>query len=580
MRRKLTYRLRNPILIILPIVLVLGFAWRSYTLAARDLSLPTAANLLVGIAAGDPHILPPGWDVSASGGNEYGLARSKGYVTSSAATLHVSDYHGGDIALATPKVSLKPSTRYLFKSYYSSDISFGLLAHYYYNDGSDKLVMLNEYPAMKGTWSTVSDAIDTAKNIVAVSYVYRLTSPGSLTIDGAYLEPSGTVYVHALPEAKNIIPNPGLSADEFMQPSAWGPYHAGDNTASFSYDNDADGPYLTAQVTDYKNGEAKWEHDPLPVQPHRYYTFQAEYKSDVPVDVVAEYTLQGGQRQFVPLATALPASQWTSQAFQIEVPDKALYLAAEMVLHRNGTLATRGYSLTDMTRPGAPTWKRPLVSITFDDGWQSSYADALPLLRQHGYQATFYINPSSIETPNFMTAAELADLRTQGSEIAAHGYEHDDMTAISTSKLDYDLHQGRDYLHQAGFPTQDFATPYGRSDAEVAWYARKYFATVRGTEDGVNTRQNFDQYDLQVLYMENSTPLSALQAALTVAKQSNGWLILVYHRVGPTHTTVQSLKVESATISTDSVGQQWDAVAKSGITVEPVHKAFSEVSQQ
>ena len=90
-----------------------------------------------------------------------------------------------------------------------------------------------------------------------------------------------------------------------------------------------------------------------------------------------------------------------------------------LVSHGDGTTGIRGYSLTDVTKPGPLRWDRPMVSITFDDGWQSVYDRALPLLDKHNFRSTQYVNASSIETPNFMTASEVKQMHEAGHEIAA-----------------------------------------------------------------------------------------------------------------------------------------------------------------
>jgi hypothetical protein len=42
------------------------------------------------------------------------------------------------------------------------------------------------------------------------------------------------------------------------------------------------------------------------VRPDQYLAFTASYRSDLPVDVVAEFELAGGGRRFVNLATVRP----------------------------------------------------------------------------------------------------------------------------------------------------------------------------------------------------------------------------------------------------------------------------------
>jgi peptidoglycan/xylan/chitin deacetylase (PgdA/CDA1 family) len=249
-------------------------------------------------------------------------------------------------------------------------------------------------------------------------------------------------------------------------------------------------------------------------------------------------------------------------------------------LEHDGTVASRDYSLVNITKPGAREWRQPLVSLTFDDGWQATYNTALPALERHDYTATFYVNPATIETSGFMTAGELDNLEDSGNEIGANGYNHDDLTTLNTNTLAYQLREGRDYLRTAGFPVTDLATPFGRSDAEVSWYARQYYTTVRGTNQGVNTRQNLDPYNLKVLYVTPNTTPQTLDAMLQAAKQEDGWLILVYHRV--TNAPSQpygTTDVEHVSTTPAALQQQLSSIHASGIKVLPVAAAYAELEK-
>jgi peptidoglycan/xylan/chitin deacetylase (PgdA/CDA1 family) len=237
-------------------------------------------------------------------------------------------------------------------------------------------------------------------------------------------------------------------------------------------------------------------------------------------------------------------------------------------------MTTKDYALYNISKPGAPRWQRPLVSITFDDGWQSAYVNGLPLLDEYGYKATFYLNPSSIDTSVFISSDEVAALQKDGQELASHGYEHLDFTTLNKPSIDYQLQHADQYFKQVlGETTVNFATPFGGTDSQVTFYARKYYNSLRTTQSGLNTRQNFDPYHLLVLYVGKDTTSAKLADALAEAKADNGWLILVYHRVDTT-------SLGEPVISPAQFRQQLDVLKKSGLTVVPVSDALTEVGRQ
>ena len=84
-----------------------------------------------------------------------------------------------------------------------------------------------------------------------------------------------------------------------------------------------------------------------------------------------------------------------------------------------------------------------LVALSFDDGMHDNHTLVLPLLREYGVKATFYVTTGLIGQANpwlaegsgarMMTVDELRDLVEAGCEIGAHSVTHPDF-----SQLDYD----------------------------------------------------------------------------------------------------------------------------------------------
>lgn len=567
--------IRHPLVIIPPLVALLVVGWQHYTYAGRDLSLPSAGNLLPSsFSAFDASGTPAGWTISKSGDSAYQTASDTGYTGSSAFSITVSNYRSGDITLASPKTTVQPGKTYLFKGYYAASMPFALLARYFDGSGNSTLRLVRTYPAAANVWTTASDAFLATPNITAVQFVYRVYANGQLQLDSPYLEPQTDVYIAPPKSGNNTVPNSSLDSGNYNAPLGWSTYQSGDNTAAFSYQLDPAGNYVQTRVASYKNGQAKWQYTPQPATANQYYQVQLEYRSDVSVPLVAEYTLAADKRQDQTITELPPAAEWTTATFEFQTIPGAAGMFVTLPLEHAGTVASRHYAVTDITRAGAAQWSHPIVSIAFDDGWQQAYQTALPILTEYGFNATFYVTPSTIETAGFMSAGELAALKSAGNEIGSQGFEHTDMTAVNRSAIDYQLRKGRDYLRAAGFAVSDAAAPYGRSDAEVQWYARKYFTTLRGTDFGLNTRQAIDPYDLRVLPIDTQTTSKTIAAALQQAKDYNGWLILLYHQVGAPAFSGGTSAAESADTSPAGFKQDIDLIHASGLRVLPVAAAY------
>jgi peptidoglycan/xylan/chitin deacetylase (PgdA/CDA1 family) len=177
-----------------------------------------------------------------------------------------------------------------------------------------------------------------------------------------------------------------------------------------------------------------------------------------------------------------------------------------------------------------------------------------------------------------MTTLQVQGLHDMGNELAAHGVSHADMTAVNDSQIIFQLQGSQRYIKQklhAG--AVDYASPYGKSDAEVQFYARQYFRSVRGTDTGLNTRQNIDLYNLRVLYVGSKTTSDEIHKAIEDAAANNGWLVLTYHRIeNPTAETRESNVVVSPLI----FRQHMNLLRQSGIAVKTVQQALDEVSPQ
>lgn len=63
---------------------------------------------------------------------------------------------------------------------------------------------------------------------------------------------------------------------------------------------------------------------------------------------------------------------------------------------------------------------RPLVTISFDDGYASDYDIVFPILRELGLRGTFYALPVSTGVTN----EQMAEMAHAGQEIATHGGAH------------------------------------------------------------------------------------------------------------------------------------------------------------
>ncbi len=571
--------LKNPYVVVMPVVVLMAVIWQQFIITAPSRHTADITTMILQrihpekiYTALFPEPMQPGGRTMAAVDP---IVVSKRDVN----VLDLMQQPNATVADSPVAISsalnIEPGNSYLFKASYVSSAYFDLIQRTNYLDGSFIQDSVKRYAANEDG-GVVSHLFTTDTQAESVQFFRNSSNrTAQVKVNGAYLEPNPKDVLSrpVLDRGDNIMPplTPELIALN-GQPSGWSTFKYGDNNETFTYVTDDHKPYLRTTLSNYRNGESKWQYAPVEVRGGQALAFEVAYRSDAVTSVVAEYELSSGERKFETIVDLYPVQTWTTYTGDFEVPVDALNVVATVVLKSNGTLETRQYALYDITKPGDIMWENPTISLTFDDGWVSAANSVAPTLNRYGYKGTFYLNPSSIDTPGFMTSAQVQQLVDQGHEVASHGYEHIDATTLQSDGVDYQLGYANDYFNSVHSQTRsNLATPFGANDARIRFYANKYYASLRGTEAGINTKQNIDRYNLRVLYVGSSTPIQRLNDAIRQTKDKRGWLIVVYHRIEP------ESKLETV-LSKEKFDQHIEAVRLSGIEVKTVDARLQDIN--
>ncbi|HRA55217.1 MAG TPA: polysaccharide deacetylase family protein [Thermoflexales bacterium] len=144
----------------------------------------------------------------------------------------------------------------------------------------------------------------------------------------------------------------------------------------------------------------------------------------------------------------------------------------------------RSVSIDDIAsaaQGGPPLPPKP-IAITFDDGWRDQYDIALPLLKEFGFKATFFVVSGWVgRGRTLMTWAELRDLRARGHWVGSHSVTHGAAAKQTDKVVAYEVIQSRNTIsRELGGPPTIFAYPLGSIDARAEALARAagYVAAV------------------------------------------------------------------------------------------------------
>lgn len=398
------------------------------------------------------------------------------------------------------------------------------------------------------------------------------SAPISVSVDNVILPPPPPPPV----PATNLIPNPSFEIPDSVDPTKpdqWFTTKIGDNDAAFTY-LDTWKTWVKSvkvEMTTRVDGFAFYYFNPIPVDHDKTYQFKINYKSTTDAQVDAAITLSDGSIQYI-YVTGLPTSaDWTEKKANILMPANAVAISIYGVLFSVGQLTTDDYSLKDI---GDPTgFTRGIVSLTFDDSVPSHYHPTLWLLQNHNMNATFYITTNTIDMPRGMTSGQLLSHVAAGNEIAGHTISHPHLTTLSPTELDDELKLSQQALTAlTNLPVTAFASPYGEYNTTTINAIKTYYQSHRSTDDGFNSKDNLDPYNVLVQNVTVGTTLDTIKGWVDKAKAERTWLVLVYHEIldgGDLYSTTPA-NLEAAL----------SYIQQTGISVQTVSQALAEVQSQ
>lgn len=129
---------------------------------------------------------------------------------------------------------------------------------------------------------------------------------------------------------------------------------------------------------------------------------------------------------------------------------------------------------------------QPQVVISFDDGYEDNFTNAMPILQKYGYCATFFVVTDFVGTTNLwatnqaaprfklMNWEQIIALSEKGHIIGSHAHRHVNLQTLDSIQLEEELTKSRllllEKLDQDFLP---FAYPYGKhSESAIAHMKR------------------------------------------------------------------------------------------------------------
>jgi peptidoglycan/xylan/chitin deacetylase (PgdA/CDA1 family) len=174
-------------------------------------------------------------------------------------------------------------------------------------------------------------------------------------------------------------------------------------------------------------------------------------------------------------------------------PYPQLFVPQADLQHQMVWLRDHGYEgvtlrqVEDSWYRGGELPPKPIV-ISFDDGYQSQFVAAFPLLRKLGWPGLLNLKASGAD----LTDAQAQQMADAGWEIASHTISHVDLTTVDSTQLQREVAGSRQILHRKlGVPIDNFCYPSGRYDAAVIAAVKKAgYVGATTTQPGLADREH------------------------------------------------------------------------------------------
>jgi peptidoglycan/xylan/chitin deacetylase (PgdA/CDA1 family) len=177
-------------------------------------------------------------------------------------------------------------------------------------------------------------------------------------------------------------------------------------------------------------------------------------------------------------------------------------------LYENGYRTMRLLDAVDCLRAGK-AFPDQSFAITFDDGYESVYREAFPVLQDYAMSATIFLTvgekgegkPGERLPPfqgrSMLNWTEIEEMKRWGMEFGAHTLTHPDLTRIPRERMEREIRDSKIIIENTlGTPVSSFAYPYGQYNESIQEFIQQHFACACSDKLGLMNVDN-DPYALE-----------------------------------------------------------------------------------
>jgi peptidoglycan/xylan/chitin deacetylase (PgdA/CDA1 family) len=160
------------------------------------------------------------------------------------------------------------------------------------------------------------------------------------------------------------------------------------------------------------------------------------------------------------------------------------------------------------------------VALSFDDGHISNISNALPILTDYDYSATFYVTTGRIgSSPEWLSWNDLEKLHYAGMDVQVHGHTHQFFDDMSDYELSSELENSITLIEKyLGYKPRHMSFPGGRfNQFAIDRSAQCGFHSLATSCPGIASINRKLEYPwlLDRMLINKSTSLSSLEHIVT-----------------------------------------------------------------
>lgn len=182
---------------------------------------------------------------------------------------------------------------------------------------------------------------------------------------------------------------------------------------------------------------------------------------------------------------------------------------------------------------------KTIVVIAFDDGFNSVFTNAYPILSSNNQRASVFVITGRVGNEYYMSMFKLKVLKTDGWDICNHTRSHKRLTEMAKAEMEKEIDESYNWLVENGFGETAgfFAYPFGKYNEDILKKVSEKHKLAHSVIDGfyqphIQIDKNSDiQYLLKVKNITNKTTLSNIKQRIDTAIEQNGLLILLFHNI-------------------------------------------------